>query len=397
MIAAPVKLKSDIRGVMDHLSNLTSHGRWWPEFTIFHTPENSAGPGLQVLMPGAFDDELLAVLMKQPDGRGFELSLLDMEGRKIHVWPLTEIISRARGLPDSEFVRFARFKILDDWSVVLNFAQNSPQRGLLRISACGEVMWDNEAWSHHEITLDSNGGAWSWVGSDYSLHEHEMVLFDIDTGIIKERHSLVAVINKNEDNLAAFGFEEPFVPQHQEVLDFMTYEGDPFHPNDVEALPESLADSFPLFDAGDLLVSFRYKHLIAVIDRETGEILWWKTGPWHRQHDPEFRPSGNITVFNNGTGGKSNILSVNPVNDEVAPLERVPSDHFATPALGSLSHHANDKTLVVVPAEGRAIVFNRLGDVALEFNNAISEAYNALVLDADLIEPAAYGPAPVCP
>ncbi len=397
IIAAPVKLKSDMRGVRDHLTNLVSNGRWWPEFTIFPVPDNSAGPGLRVLSPDDFDSEFFAVLLKEPEGRDFTLRLLDLQGREIHAWPVTAVVARARNLADGDFVRFARFKILDDWSILVNFAQNSRHRGLLRISACGAVIWDNGAWSHHEISLDPDGGAWTWVGSESSLHEHDMALFDIDTGSIEERHSLTSIINLNEANLAAFGFQEPFVPERQDVLNFMTMEGDPFHPNDVEPLDARMAGSFPAFDAGDLLVSFRHNHMVAVIDRISGEVLWSMVDPWRFQHDPEFRPSGDITVFNNGAGGKSSILSADPVTGEVTRLEGVPADHFATVALGSLSHHGNGRTLVVVPAEGRAIVFDRLGQVALEFNNTLNEDHNALVLDAELLDPADFGPTPVCP
>ena len=56
---------------------------------------------------------------------------------------------------------------------------------------------------------------------------------------------------------------------------------------DVEELGPELADAFPQFAVGDLLVSMRSLNLIAVLDGSTHDVKWWQIGPWHRQHDPD--------------------------------------------------------------------------------------------------------------
>ena len=78
-------------------------------------------------------------------------------------------------------------------------------------------------------------------------------------------------------------------------------EDDIFHPNDVEVLPSAIADKFPDFRAGDLLVSFRNIHLVAILDGGDKSIKWWRRGPWRFQHDPDFTPDGRIRVYNNNT------------------------------------------------------------------------------------------------
>src|SRR5690606_39813819 len=88
---------------------------------------------------------------------------------------------------------------------------------------------------------------------------------------------------------------------------------DPFHPNDAEPLRADMADAFPMFEAGDVLLSMRELNLITVVDIETGKMKWWRYGPWFKQHDPDFQPDGRITVLDNATGtGASRVLAIRP-------------------------------------------------------------------------------------
>ncbi len=76
-----------------------------------------------------------------------------------------------------------------------------------------------------------------------------------------------------------------------------------------------MASAFPMFEAGDVLISLRELNLVAVVDPESGRMKWWRHGPWFKQHDPDFEPDGTITVFDNGTGtGSSKIRRVRPVD-----------------------------------------------------------------------------------
>ena len=53
--------------------------------------------------------------------------------------------------------------------------------------------------------------------------------------------------------------------------------GDLFHLNDVEALSNSIADQYPLFETGDLLISLRDLHLVFVMDPITEIVKWYTT------------------------------------------------------------------------------------------------------------------------
>jgi len=51
-------------------------------------------------------------------------------------------------------------------------------------------------------------------------------------------------------------------------------------------------------------------------------VKWWRTGPFLRQHDPDFLPNGHILVFDNRLGGRdhrfgeSRIVEIDPKNPE---------------------------------------------------------------------------------
>jgi hypothetical protein len=80
-----------------------------------------------------------------------------------------------------------------------------------------------------------------------------------------------------------------------------------------------------MFEAGDLLISMRFQSLIMVFDPNTLKVKWYQEGPWIGQHDPDFMPSGRISLFSNNddgteTGarlGGSSIIEVNPVDRQI--------------------------------------------------------------------------------
>lgn len=106
------------------------------------------------------------------------------------------------------------------------------------------------------------------------------------------------------------------------------------HLNKVAELDSDMAADFPLFAAGDLLLSVRELNMILVVDPSLQHIKWRRVGPWIRQHDPEFKAGGLVSVFNNNAYKSafgpdnpfmrsllsipriSNIMEINPATDE---------------------------------------------------------------------------------
>lgn len=56
---------------------------------------------------------------------------------------------------------------------------------------------------------------------------------------------------------------------------------DPIHRNDAEPLSPNLTDGYPLFEAGDLLISLRHPSLGLVFDPESDAAKWDASHPFH--------------------------------------------------------------------------------------------------------------------
>lgn len=88
---------------------------------------------------------------------------------------------------------------------------------------------------------------------------------------------------------------------------------DVLHNNTVKVLRRSMAPKFPQLKAGQILLSSRHMDAIAVLDPDSGKIVWAAQGPWHAQHDPSFLDNGHILIFDNlGWSRSTRVLEYDP-------------------------------------------------------------------------------------
>jgi hypothetical protein len=191
---------------------------------------------------------------------------------------------------------------LPDGSVVLNFAYG----GLVKLDRCGNIVWKLARQSHHSVELAEGGGFWVpglryYPEGTQSPFPQFQTPFNVNTimkvsndGKVLKEISVPKLFYDNglEAVLTANRILTYFVrPVHQG--------GEIVHLNKIGELPSAIAEDFPMFEAGDLLLSLAHLNMVLVIDPDTAKIKWWQIGPWLRQHDPEFKPGGTIIVFNN--------------------------------------------------------------------------------------------------
>jgi Arylsulfotransferase (ASST) len=248
---------------------------------------------------------LIAGLSRNQDRSAFDVVLYGADGAVVHEWPVDYSVLDPEGLRPLN-VMLHGMEVFDDGSLAVTFDAGN---AIARIDACGQPIWTTMGPFHHSIAKDDSGGLWVW-------RAEEVVRLDAETG--RETHSLGI-----QGDIIEAGGGQQGIFSIRSYIDGddrrLRYDLDAFHANDVEPLSAAMADAFPGFRAGDLLISLRELNLVAVIDPEDGRLRWWRHGPWVKQHDPDFQPDGTITVYDNGSGsGVSRILRIDPTDDAVS-------------------------------------------------------------------------------
>lgn len=317
------------------------------------------------------------------DNNGFRL--IQRDGTVVASWE----ISVSRLFPTAQ--SFCRMPPVTDWNALTHGVVAQPDGsvifsfescGMAKLDRCGNVEWTTAPdVTHHSPTLAENGDILI-AGGEY-----------IEPGT--EGHPVVFPFREPywEDLIFRYtpeGERIQSVPMTTMFLDngllaFLTatnehsqfVSGEP-HMNEVSELSSALAGDFPMFEAGDLLLSMRDMNAIFVTDPTGTVAKWWHVGPWLRQHDPDFQPGGRITVFDNHTDntpdgsrlGGSRIYEIDVASGETRVLYGGrPDQHFYTPERGTHQVLADGSIMVTETMAGRAFQVTPDGEITWEYVN----------------------------
>lgn len=316
-----------------------------------------------------------------------ELRLLDRSGNSVHKWR----IDRGRLFPDSVLgVRGgdpAR-AILDGSYLLPNgdVLLNLEYIGTARIDACSQVQWILPEGNHHSVEPANNGSFWipgadqrlrrtspahpdGLPGLDGSIY-HEWILRVSEDGTVLERINVVDILYANELERYLSKVSQP------EAGTDGLKKNDVLHLNDVEALSSEMAEEYPLFEAGDLLVSLRNLHLVFVFDPESKEVKWHASAPFIQQHDPDFIGNGWIGVFDNNEDfsqrgtmlGGSRIVTIQPHTDSMNVRFPTPhSEPLYTDVWGRWQQLENGNLLLAESSAGRIVEVDQRGQTVWEW------------------------------
>lgn len=304
--------------------------------------------------------------------------LYDADGTLLHQWP----VDFFKVAPDTMAFPFDALIHGDALYPNGDIVVNLDGRGLLRVDACGQIVWQNREQSHHSIFVDEAGFIWTPVAAvAYTeprlaagrFHFDKVGKFDPANG-----HKILEIdLVRTLLDASAEGLMWTNKPDLSDTM----------HLNDVEILSSTMADRFPDFTAGDIMLSSRHFNQIWVLDSATHALKWWQTGPMFGQHDPDFQPDGSITLFDNrplgepaaenhylGNMGGSRILRIDPRTRAFETLyQSTTGNAFYSPYRGKHQMLPNGNILITETDAGRVFEVTSGGEVVWSLVNAYDE------------------------
>jgi len=320
---------------------------------------------------------------------GTTVNLVDMSGAVVHGWdlPYMDIWDASSQVQEPVperfiFVRKARMEPNGDLLVSFSAWATTPHGyGIAKFDKDSTELWSNLRFIHHSFDQIDGGEIYALdheIATEAPPYLRDWRVPYLDDGI--------SVFSPEGEFIERFSFFDSFYNSpYAPVLTAVAANpgnqglGNYLHSNDVEILSDDLAESFPMAQAGDLLVSFRELDGIAILDGQTRTVKWFTRGDWRRQHDADFLANGNILLFDNigmrlaaNGGHRSRVIEFNPVNMSVEwvwPDDDAPP--FYSNSRASQQRLPNGNTLITESNSGRVIEVTREGELVWEWFNPV--------------------------
>ncbi len=296
--------------------------------------------------------------------------LIDEDGKVAHRWTLSENPDLLESKPNIRLYPHG-VHVDPDGAVTFIFDFGT---SVNKVDACGKYIWSNPANRdhNHSIAADADGSLWMPAGPPNWFDR-----IDPANGEIVQSISMGDIIAANPD-LGIFSARSEHYAEGRKWL------GDPFHVNDVEPLLPEMAAAFPMFNAGDLLVSFRALNLIFVFDPDDLKVKWWRQGVSQQQHDPDWMADGTIMIFDNRWDNPpSKLIRIDPATNRVTTVLDGADYDFFTINRGKAQAFEGD-LMVTSSKQGRVFEVDETGRVVFEFVNTYDDqkGLRALVSEA---------------
>lgn len=276
--------------------------------------------------------------------------------------------------------------------------------GLQRVDACGKIVWQLKHRTHHAISADEDGTFWTLgvvpfePGAQQTVYpglkglspyvDESVLHVTADGKILSETSILRSLFDSGYGELITL-HRGALLEEHDDAAPGSAIVFT--HANDVEPLSSALAPRFPMFAAGDLVVSLRKPSTVFVMDR-AGHIKWLTDKHTVKQHDPDFEPDGTITIYDNHADGTESgqgsllgtrIVALDPANDHLTvryPLH--PGDRLYSAACGKHQLLPNGNRLITEARAGRALEVDPTGSMVWQWVHTPHDHQVTEVLEA---------------
>jgi hypothetical protein len=323
---------------------------------------------------------------------GSRATLLDMRGNVVHRWELPfsqaglDLPYVANPLADEQ-IHWFRCHLYPNGDLLAIYHADGDTPfgyGLIKLDKDSKLIWAYANNVHHDLDVGEDGTIYTltqkivsepspgleFVPSPYisdslvvlSPEGRELENIPIPEAFVNSPYALV--LNSDTSLLDVGNSSGPNAASPQDPSrphPFAGYpkgpiaKGDLLHTNSVKVLSQTLAAKFPLFQAGQVLLSLRNRHTLAVLDRPTRRVIWASQGLWRRQHDAEFLDNGHLLLYDNtGLLRQTRILEYDPLTQAVPwAYTNEDSTPFSAFWCGMKQRLPNGNTLIVDPGDRR--------------------------------------------
>ena len=339
-------------------------------------PSESAEGGLTKSLPGdSFGDYTVFT-----SGDSCRATLVDQQGEQVHEWyaPFWEVFPNSEHVPSwlpERFILMRRALVFPNGDLLALYETiaNTPSGcGLAKLDAAGNVIWVYDDYAHHDVSIGQDGRIYVLVHELRRLTEEDKQLNPLtDLPLIED---YLVILSPEGKELQRVSLLDALVdsPYYRPMLIHVDRYGDITHNNTAAVIGPEFASHYPEISSGDVMVCLRNLNLVAVINPESGKMVWATTGPWEHPHDPDPLANGNILIFDNfvanGAEQGSAVVEFDPRTRKVAWQYLGSGDRLLASQTRSCQQLlANDNILINEADHGRILEVDRQGRTVWEY------------------------------
>ena len=303
--------------------------------------------------------------------------LIDMEGNILHSWTVRFEDVWPDPLPfpaakeHKQFIR--KGHLYPDGEILCLFEYI----GIVKLDKDSNILWRHTGQNHHDIQVSREGQIYTLGRVEKNMREYPQAPFALQ----RVFDDLVLVLDAHGNEIKRISLFDAFYrSDHAGFLNFIRNPKDLFHTNSVQLVEEPPKNKGGLFQPGDLLVSIRDLHAIALIDGRSERVKWALTGMWYAQHQSFLLDNGNILLLDNRGGNRgsyfelnrSKVIEVDPLTQQIQweySSDKEGKELFYTHWLGYNQRLPNGNTLITDSESGRAFEVTKEGEIVWEFIN----------------------------
>ncbi|MGE3713440.1 MAG: arylsulfotransferase family protein [Alphaproteobacteria bacterium] len=308
---------------------------------------------------------------------GNSVWLVNMIGKTIHSWHASfwRIWPNAEHLPvrpRSAFVH--KLQLFPNGDLLVQFSSigiTPYGLGIAKLDKDSNILWRYTEFAHHDFHVDKENGH-IYALTQEMIHKAPQGYEQLPFPMLAD---YIVTLSPDGREIRRLSILKAFKnSSYYPMLHY--YNGkekwDHLHTNSVEKLEPDMAQHFPMFKKGQLLVSVRNPSIIAVIDTEKEAVVWAAKGIWLRQHAAQFTRDGTITFLDNqgmrtADSIYSRILAINPATRDTTILYAPSKERFFTRYMGSHQMLDNGNIFINSANQSRLFEVNNSGEIVWRY------------------------------